>query len=43
MCHFFLLFCGEMIRVICAMVAIAIEDLEVQLSNSNLPIGKSAI
>ena len=28
---------------ICANLAVAIEDLEVRLSNSNLPIGKSAI
>ena len=32
-----------MIRVVCAILAVAIEDLEVQLSNSNLSIGKSAI
>lgn len=41
--HFFLPFRGEMIRVVCAMLAVAIEDLEVRLSNSNLPTGKSAI
>ncbi len=32
-----------MIRVVCAMFAIAIEDLEVRLRNSNLSLGKSAI
>ena len=41
--HFFLLFCGEMIRVICTMLAIVIKDLEVYLGNSNLPLGKNAI
>ena len=41
--HFFLLFCRKMIRVICAMFAVAIKDLEVHLGNSNLPLGKSAI
>ena len=41
--HFFLLFCGEMIRVVCAMLAVAIENLEVYLDNSNLPQRKSAI
>ncbi len=32
-----------MIRVVCAMLAVAIEDLEVHLGNSNLPLEKSAI
>ena len=32
-----------MIRVVFAILAIAIEDLEVQLSNSNLPIRKSTV
>ena len=32
-----------MIRVVCAIFAIAIKDLEVRLSNSNLPTEKSAI
>ncbi len=41
--HFFLFFCEEMIGVVCAMLAVAIEDLEVRLGNSNLPLGKSAI
>ena len=41
--HFFLLFCKEMIRVLCAMLAIAIEDLKVHLGNFNLPLDKSAI
>lgn len=41
--HFFLPFCGKMIRVVCAMLVVAIEDLEVRLGNSNLPLGKSAI
>ena len=43
MCHFFFLFYGKMIRVVCAMLVVAIENLEMQLNNSNLPIGKSAI
>ncbi len=43
MFHFFLPFCGEMIKVICTILAMAIEDLEVRLGNSNLPLGKSAI
>lgn len=42
-CHFFFSFCEKIIRVVFAMFAIAIEDLEVQLNNSNLPIRKSAI
>ena len=41
--HFFFFFCGEMIRVIYVILAITIEDLEVQISNPNLPLGKSAI
>ncbi len=43
MSYFFLLFCREMIRVVCVMLAVAIEDLEVYLGNSNLPLGKSTI
>ena len=43
MSHFFFLFCGEMIKVICAMLAVAIEDLEVQIGNSNLLLGRNAI
>ncbi len=41
--HFILLFRGEMIRVVYAMLAIAIEDLEVRLRNSNLRRRKNAI
>ncbi len=41
--YFFHLFCGEMIRVVYAMLVIAIKDLVVRLCNSNLPLGKSAI
>ena len=41
--HFFLLFCGEMIRIVYAILAIAIVDLEVRLGNSNLALGKRAI
>ncbi len=41
--YFFHLFCGKMIKVVCAMFAIAIEILGVQLSNLNLSMGKSAI
>ncbi len=43
MSRFFLPFCGEMIRVVCAILIVTIENLEVRLSNSNLPLGKSAI
>ncbi len=32
-----------MIRVVCTILAVVIEDLEVRLRNSNLPLGKSAI
>ncbi len=41
--HFFLLFCGKMIKVICTILVVAIKDLEVCLGNSNLPLGKNAI
>ncbi len=41
--YFVLPFCGEMIRVICAILAIVIEDLEVHLRNSNLFPGKNVI
>ncbi len=40
---FFSPFCGKMIRVICAMLVVAIEDLELCMNNKNLPLGKSAI
>ncbi len=43
MSHFFLSFCGEIIRIVCAILAVAIEVLEVRLRNSNLILGKSAI
>ena len=42
MSHFFLLFCGEKIKVVYAILAVAVKDLEVPLSNSNLPTEKSA-
>lgn len=32
-----------MIRVVCTILAIVIEDLEMCLGNSNLPLGKSAL
>ncbi len=32
-----------MIRVVCAMLAVAIKDLEFYLGNMNLPLGKNAI
>ena len=32
-----------MIRVLCAMLVVAIEDLEMRLANSNIPLAKSAI
>ena len=41
--HFFFLFCREIIRVVGTMLGIAIEDLEVHLSISNLPIEKNVI
>ena len=41
--YFFALFCWEMIGVIGAMLAIAIEDLELRIDNPLLPMGKSAI
>ncbi len=40
---FFSPFCGEMIRVICTMLAIAIEDLKLRMNNKNLLLRKSAI
>ena len=43
MSHFFLSFCGKMIKVVCAIFAVAIKDLRVRLSNLNLLLGKSAI
>ena len=43
MSHFFLPFWGKMIRVVCAMFAVAIEDLKVCLGNLNLPLRKSTI
>ena len=43
MSHFFLSFHRKMIIVICTMLAIAIEDLEMCLGNLNLPLGKNAI
>ena len=43
MSHFFLLFYGEMIRVICAMLTIAIKDLEIRFDNPNLLLSKRAI
>lgn len=43
MYNFFLHFYREMIKVIYAIFAIAIIDLEMHLNNSNLPIGKNAI
>ena len=41
--RFFFLFCGEMIRVVCAMLVVAIKDLEVQIGNPNMLLGKSVI
>ncbi len=32
-----------MIRVICAILAVAMKDLNMRLGNLNLPLGKSAI
>lgn len=41
--YFFLHFCKEMIKVICSILTVIIKDLELCLSNSNLPMRKSAI
>ena len=41
--HFFLPCRGEMIRVICTILTVAIKDLKVYLGNLNLPLGKNAI
>ncbi len=41
--HFFLLFCGEMIKVVCTILVFIIADLEMCLGNSNLPLRKSTI
>ena len=41
--HFFLPFRGKMTGVVCAILAIAIEDLEMHLGNSNMPLSKSTI
>lgn len=44
--HIFIIFfslCREIIRFVYAILAIAIEDVEVRLSDSNLPLGKSII
>ena len=43
MFHFFFPFYGDIIRVVYAMLAIVIEDLEMRLGNSNLPLEKNAI
>ncbi len=40
---FFSLFCGEMISVIYAMLAVAIKDLKLCMNNKNLLLEKSAI
>ena len=41
--HFFLSFCEKIMRIVYAIFAIAIKDLEVRLDNLNLPLGKNAI
>ena len=43
MSYFFSFFYKKVIKVIYAMFVIAIEDLKMYLSNSNLPLEKSAI
>ena len=43
MFHFFLSFHGEMIKVLYAMFAVTIEDLEMQIRNLNPPLSKNAI
>ena len=41
--HFFFFFYEKMIRVVCAMFAVAIEHLKMRLDNSYLSLGKNAI
>ncbi len=41
--HFFSSFCGEMIRVIYVVLAIAIKNLKLYLNNKNLLLGNSEI
>ena len=41
MSHFFLFFCEIIIRVLYAILTVAIKDLEVRLGNSNLLLGKA--
>ncbi len=41
--YFFVPFCGEMIKVVYAILIVAINDLELRLRNVNLPLEKSAI
>lgn len=43
MSYLFLIFCGEIIRVLYAIFAIIIENLEVYYINVNLLLGKSTI
>lgn len=43
MLYFFVFLCKKMIRIVCNILTIAIEDLKVYLSNSNLLLGKNAI
>lgn len=41
--HFFLLFYRKIIKVVYIMLAIAIKNLKVHLSNLNVPLSKNAI
>lgn len=41
--YFFFSFYGEIIKLVCAILAIAVEDLEVCYDNANLFLGKSTI
>lgn len=40
---YLIIFCGKMIRVLCTKFANSIKDLEMHLSNLNLPLRKSTI
>lgn len=43
MFYFLLTFCRKMIKVVCTILIIVIEDLELCLPNLNLLLGKNAI
>lgn len=41
--YFFYFFCGKIIKIVCAILAIAMKDLKVCLDNLNLLLGKNVI